>query len=142
MCNCRNSTYRTYYRFSHCVLFKHHVAICLFTRLLPQPSSLSAIAPLSQKTRRCLLFREPWFFGARLCRLTASLLRESLSNISHQTTLCQVFFKTFLKKSFILPSLGATRLYYHTFFPLSILCCKNFYLIGKYAISYYIKTLI
>ena len=24
LCNCRNSTYRTYYRFSHCVLFKHH----------------------------------------------------------------------------------------------------------------------
>ena len=105
LCNCRNSTICTYYRFSHCVLFKHHVAICLFSRLLSQPSSLPTIAPFSQKTTTSSPFSGALFFGARLCGSFAPPRFERAYLIYHTFLSLSTLFLKFFKISFLIDTL-------------------------------------
>ena len=70
LCNCRNSTFRTYYRFSHCVLFKHHFS--KITRFFECPLTREPIYLITPfrfcqpffKTFFSFIFRCPLLLGA------------------------------------------------------------------------------
>jgi len=121
LCNCRNSTFRTYYRFNHCVLFKHLVSTRLFARLAPASLRLYRRLFLFPKKQA---FSGALSFGLLTLNKRAYLVYHSFFLLS--STFFNFFQKFFQNRSIPCPPQATALLYYHTFSSLSIPFLKFF----------------